>query len=66
MSAAHGRSITRTDLVAYRTEVVVMSWDVMHSLHLVIHDELPTRYLRVATILKETSHKFLQHLMSLP
>ena len=60
--AGHGRSITRTDLVACRTELVVMSWDVVHFRRLVKHGELPTRYLRVATrylrvatILKKTS-----------
>ena len=49
-----------------------MSWDVVHSRRLVKHGELPTRYLgvatrylRVATILKETSHEFLRHLTSL-
>ena len=77
--AGHGRSTTRTDLVACRTELVVMLWDVMHSWRLVKHGELPTRYLRVATrylrvatrylrvatILKETSHEFLRHLTSL-
>ena len=49
-----------------------MSCDVVHSRSLVKHDELPTRYLRVATgyprvatILKETSHEFLRHLTSL-
>ena len=70
--AGHGRSITRTDLVACRTELVVMSWDVVHSRRLVKHGELPTRYLRVATrylpvatILKETSHEFLRHRTSL-
>ena len=58
------RSITRTNLVACRTELVVMSWDVMHSRRLVKHGELPMRYLRVAmrylqaaSILKETSHE---------
>ena len=63
--AGHGRNITRTDLVAYRTELVVMSWDVVHSWRLVKTGELPTRYLRVNTILKETSHEFLRHLTSL-
>ena len=46
-----------------------MSWDVVHSRRLVKHGELPTRvatrYLRVATILKETSHEFLRHQISL-
>ena len=71
-SKGHGWSITRTDLVACRTKLVVMSWDVMHSRRLVKHGELPTRYLRVArrylrvaTILKETSYEFLRHLTSL-
>ena len=48
-----------------------MSWDVVHSRRLVKHGELPTRYLRVAsrylgvaTILKETSHEILRHLTS--
>ena len=27
----HGRSTTRTDLVAYPTELVVISWDVVRS-----------------------------------
>ena len=60
-----GQSITHTDLVAYRAELVVMSWDVVRSRHLVKLGELPTRYLRVATTLKATSHKFLRHLTSL-
>ena len=38
----HGLGITRTDLVAYRTELVVMSSDVMRSRRLVKHGELPT------------------------
>ena len=42
-------SITRNDLVACRTELVVMSWDVVRSLRLVKYCELPTSYLRVAT-----------------
>ena len=56
--------MTRTDLVAYRTELVVMSWDVVRSRRLVKHGELPTGYLRVATTLKATSHEFLRHLTS--
>ena len=63
--AGHGQSITRTDLVAYRTELLVMLWDVVHSQRVVKHGELPTRYLRVATTLKATSHEFLRHLTSL-
>ena len=63
--AGHGRNITRSDLVACRTELVVMLWDAVHSRRLVKHGELPTRYLRVTTILKETSHEFLRHLTSL-
>ena len=59
-------SITRTGLVAYRTELVVMLWDVVHSRRLGKHGQLPTRYLRVAAILKETSNEFLRHLTSLP
>ena len=50
-----------------------MSWDVVHSRRLDKHGELPTsylrvatKYLRVATILKETSHEFLRYLTSLP
>ena len=62
----HGWSITRTDLVAYRTELIVMLWDVVHSRRLVKHAELPRRYTQVAMILKETSHEFLRQLMSLP
>ena len=42
-----------------------MLWDFVHSRRLVKHGKLPTRYLRVATILKETSHEFLRHLTSL-
>ena len=38
----HGLGITRTDLVAYRTELVVMSSDVVRSRRLVKHGELPT------------------------
>ena len=53
--AGRGRSITRTDLIAYRTELVVMSWDVVRSRHLVKHGELPTSYVRVATVLKATT-----------
>ena len=56
MWAGHGRSITRTDLVAYRTELVVMMWVVVRSRRLVKHGELPTRYLRVATTLKASSY----------
>ena len=37
--AGHGRSITRTDLVAYRTELVVMLWNVEHSRCTVKHGE---------------------------
>ena len=65
--AGHGRSITSTDLVAYRTELVVISWDVLCSRRHVKHGELPTSYmyLRVATALKASSHEFLRHLTSL-
>ena len=39
--SSSGRSITRTDLVAYRTELE-MSWDGVHSRRLFKHGEIPT------------------------
>ena len=57
-------SITRNDLVACRTELGVMSWDVVRSLRLVKYGELPTSYLR-ATIFKATSRELHPHLASL-
>ena len=36
-----GSSVTRTDLVAYHTELLVMSWDVVRSRCLVKYGELP-------------------------
>ena len=53
-----GWSITLTDLVAYRTELVVMPWDVVHSLRIF-------QIWRVATIFKVTSRELLRHLASL-
>ena len=66
MWAGHGRSITRTDLVAYRTELVVMMWVVVRSRRLVKHGELPTRYLRVATTLKASSYDISQVYYDMP
>ena len=57
-----GWSITPTDLVAYRTELIVMLWDVVLSRHLLKYGVLATSYLQVATILKVTSCKLLRFL----
>ena len=42
-----------------------MSWDVVRSRRLVKYGELLTRYLRVATTFKATSHEFLRHVTNL-
>ena len=56
-----GRSITRMDLVAYRKELVLMSWDVVRSWRLVKWDKLST----CCYVIQDDFSELLRHLASL-